>query len=149
MNSNRWKWRKVATWKHIYMFFFFFWRIHACVCTQLGPTLFDLMDYSLPGSSVHEISQARILEWVAIFSYRGSSWPRDRNCIFCTAGGFFTTEPQGWDPQKSEEPPLRQKFLDYRYWLESESPSPVSLSPGSTSRTLSSHCAHGCCCCCC
>ena len=35
------------------------------------------MDYSLPGSSVHGISQARILEWVAIFFSRGSSWLRD------------------------------------------------------------------------
>ena len=35
------------------------------------------MDCSLPGSSVHDISQARILEWVAISSSRGSSRPRD------------------------------------------------------------------------
>ena len=34
------------------------------------------MDYSLPGSSVHEISQARTLAWVAISFSRGSSWPR-------------------------------------------------------------------------
>ena len=49
-----------------------------------------------PGSSVHGILQARILEWGAISSSRGSSWPRDRthvSCIFCTAGRFFTTEP--------------------------------------------------------
>ena len=41
--------------------------------TQLCPTLFDPMDYSLPGSSVHGILQARILEWVAISYSRGSS----------------------------------------------------------------------------
>ena len=40
-------------------------------------TLFDRMDYSQPGSSVHGILQARILEWVAILSSRGSSQPRD------------------------------------------------------------------------
>ena len=40
-------------------------------------TLCDLMDCSLPGSSVHGILQARILEWVAMHSSRGSSWPRD------------------------------------------------------------------------
>ena len=39
------------------------------------------MDCSPPGSSVHGILQARILEWVATFSFRGSSWPRDRTCI--------------------------------------------------------------------
>ena len=44
---------------------------------QSCPTLCDSMDYSLPGSSVHEIFQARILEWVAISFSRGSSQPRD------------------------------------------------------------------------
>ena len=47
------------------------------------------MDYSPPGSSVHGILQARILEWVVISLSSGSSWPRDWTCI-CTAGGFFT-----------------------------------------------------------
>ena len=40
---------------------------------QSGPTLCDPMDYSLPGSSVHGILQARILKWVAVPSSRGSS----------------------------------------------------------------------------
>ena len=40
-------------------------------------TLCDLMDYSLPGSAVHGIFQARILEWVAISFSRGSSQPKD------------------------------------------------------------------------
>ena len=39
------------------------------------------MDCSPPGSSVHGISQARILEWVTIPSTRGSSWPRDQTCV--------------------------------------------------------------------
>jgi len=61
-------------------------------------TLFDPMNYSLPNSSVPGILHARILEWVAEPSPRGSSWPRDRtriSCGSCTAGGFFTTEPPG------------------------------------------------------
>ena len=49
----------------------------ACVVTQSCPTLGNPMDYSLPGFSVHGISQARILEWVAISSSRGSSQSRD------------------------------------------------------------------------
>ena len=58
---------------------------------QSCPTLFDPMDYSLPGSSVHGILQARrILEWVAIPFSRGSSQIRDRTRVFCTAGRFFT-----------------------------------------------------------
>ena len=45
----------------------------ACVFTQLYLTLCDPMDCDLPGSSVHGISQAKILEWVAISSCRESS----------------------------------------------------------------------------
>ena len=52
-------------------------------------TVCDPMDCSLPGSSVHGILQARMLEWVAISSSRGSSWPKDWTCISCFAGGFF------------------------------------------------------------
>ena len=53
------------------------------------------MDCSPPGSSVHGISQARILEWVAISFSRGSSQPRNQTQVSCMAGGFFTTEPPG------------------------------------------------------
>ena len=48
---------------------------------QLCPTLCDSMDCSLSGSSAHGIFQARILEWVAISSFRGSSRPRDQTHI--------------------------------------------------------------------
>ena len=44
-----------------------------CVCLSVCLTLCDPMDYSLPGSSVHGVLQARILEWVAMPSSRGSS----------------------------------------------------------------------------
>ena len=44
-------------------------------------TLCNPLDYSLPGSYVHGILQARILEWVAMPSSRGSSLPRDRTHI--------------------------------------------------------------------
>ena len=58
------------------------------------------MDYSPPDSSAHGISHVRTLEWVAMLSSRGSSWPRDRTHISyvsssCITGGFFTTEPTG------------------------------------------------------
>ena len=48
------------------------------------------MNCSPPGSSVHEILQARTLEWVAIPFSRGSSRPRDQIQVFRIAGGFFT-----------------------------------------------------------
>ena len=52
------------------------------------------MDCSPPGSSVHGISQARVLEWVAISFSRGFY----QTCISCLAGRFFTTEPPGKPP---------------------------------------------------
>ena len=48
-----------------------------------------------PGSSVHGILQARILEWVAVFSSRGPSQPRDRTRVSCIAGRFLITDPPG------------------------------------------------------
>ena len=56
---------------------------------QLCLTLCDPMDWSPPGSSVHGILQARILEWVAISFSRGSSWPRDRTQVSRIAGRCF------------------------------------------------------------
>ena len=63
-----------------------------CVClvAQFCPTLCDPMDCSPPGSSVHGILQARILDWVAIPFSWGSSWSRDQIHISCTADRFFT-----------------------------------------------------------
>ena len=52
-----------------------------CLVTKSCPTFWDPMECSPPGSSVHGISQAWILEWVAIFFSRGSSWPRDRTQV--------------------------------------------------------------------
>ena len=52
--------------------------------------LCDPMDCSPPGSPVHGILQARILEWVTIPFSRGSSWPRDQTWVSCIAGRFFT-----------------------------------------------------------
>ena len=61
------------------------------------PALCNPMGCSWPGSSVRGISQARILEWVAIPFSRGSSRPRDQIHIPALAAGFFTSEP----PEKS------------------------------------------------
>ena len=59
-------------------------------------TLCYPMGCTPPGSSGHGISQAGVLEWVAIFFSRGSSWPRDQTWISCLAGGFF---PNGFFPR--------------------------------------------------
>ena len=70
--------------------------IHICSCYFVAKsylTLCNLMDCSSSDSSVHGISQARILEWVVISFSRGSSQLRDQTQISCLAGRFFITEP--------------------------------------------------------
>ena len=69
---------------------------------QLCPTLCDPMDCSSPGSSVHGILQARILEWIAIPLSWGSSWPRDQTWISYISGRFFTT----WATREAVSPQL-------------------------------------------
>ena len=73
-------------------------QVIACYCcsvAKLCPTHCKPMYYSQLVSSVHGISQARILEWVAISLSKESSWIRDRTHVFCPAVRFFTTEPLG------------------------------------------------------
>ena len=70
---------------------------YVCACVQ-SCWLSGPVDCSPPGSSVHGIFQARILEWGAIFFSKGSSQPRNRTyvpCLSCTASRFFIAEPQG------------------------------------------------------
>ena len=61
-------------------------------CWSLSHVQFFATPWSVapPGSSVHGILQARILEWVAITFSRGSSQPRDKTQVSCLAGSFFT-----------------------------------------------------------
>ena len=61
-----------------------------CSVAQSCPTLCNPMDCSLPGSSVHGILRARILEYAAIPFSRGFSQPRDQTQVSHIAGGFFT-----------------------------------------------------------
>ena len=73
---------------------------YLCMCAQSCQTLCDPMDYSLPGSSVHGISQARILEWVAISFSRETSHPRDWthiSWITCT-GRWLLYHSATWKP---------------------------------------------------
>ena len=57
---------------------------------QSCPTVCGPMGGNLPGSSIHRIFHARILEWFTISSSRGSSQPRDRTQVCHTADRFFT-----------------------------------------------------------
>ena len=70
--------------------------VHLCIkqtrseVAQSCPTLCNPRDCNLPGSSVHGIFQARVLEWVVIFFSRGSSWPRGWTQVSYIAGRRFT-----------------------------------------------------------
>ena len=68
------------------------------------------MECSPPGSSVHGILQAKMLEWVAILFSRGSSQPRDWTWVSCIAGRFFTIwatrEAQNYTPKK-----LKKRYI--------------------------------------
>ena len=93
-----------------------------CVCAQSCPICCDPVDYSMLGFSVcgwwFFFFKARILEWVAISSSRGSSQPRDQTylfCISCSAGGFFfTAEPPG--KPESTRIHLRNSLLGIPWW---------------------------------
>ena len=69
--------------------------LFCCLVIKWCLTLCDPMNCSPPGSSVHGIPQAGILEWVASSFSRGASQIGDHTCVSCTTGGFFTTEPPG------------------------------------------------------
>ena len=82
----------------------FLWAWHAC-CYFSRVQLCNNTDCSLPGSSVHGVLQARILECVAISSSRESSWPGNRTCAsyFCVGRQAFYTSmtweaPWAWGP---------------------------------------------------
>ena len=64
--------------------------LYICLCVLSCVWLCDLLDCTPPGSSLHGILQARILEWVAIPFSRGSSWPRDPTQVSHISGRFFT-----------------------------------------------------------
>ena len=78
-----------------------------CWVSQSCPTLSDPMDCSPPGTSVHGSLQARILEWVAMPSSRGSSQPRDQTQISRTAGKFFTV----WATKEAHKRCSSQVFI--------------------------------------
>ena len=63
--------------------------VPVCVCSESWPALCEPRDRSPPGSSVHRISQVRILEWVAISFSRGSSWIGDQTQVSCIGRQIF------------------------------------------------------------
>ena len=97
------------------------------LATQLCLSLCDPMDCSPPGSSIHGVSQARILEWVANPFSRGSFRPRDRTQVSGVAGRLFHLSHQG-SPSDSAELLLLQRLGPGRRDLPA-SPRPCDLEP--------------------
>ena len=85
--------------------------VHVRVCEcAVTSVVSNTLDYSPPGSSVHGILQARILEWVAMLFSRRPSQTRVWTSVFCITGGFFTAEPP--------EALLINKNFSSRKWIE-------------------------------
>ena len=91
----------ILSWNISYFFFFqFYWdSVNMLFSRSIVSDSVGSMDWSLPGSSIHGISQGRVLEWVAISFSWGSSWPGGLNsCLLCLLhwqADSFTTEPPG------------------------------------------------------
>ena len=90
---------------------------------QSRPTLCASRDCSLPGSSVHGILQARILEWVSISSFRETSWPRNWIHVFCLGRRIL----YHWDTWKAQENAMGMNNPDSLLY---EALSPGIICPG-------------------
>ena len=98
----------------------------AAVCGwQPCPPLCYLTDCSPPGSSIQGILQARMLEWVSISSSRGSSQPRDRTRVSCTAGNSLSLSHLG-SQDKSTVTPMKPPYLSMMIRVKG----PVGLGQG-------------------
>ena len=84
---------------------------------QSCPALCDPMDSTLPGSSAHEIFQARVVEWAATSFSRGCSQPRDRTWVSCIADRCFTT----WATREA----LLWRGVALSHWIAREVPLPL------------------------
>ena len=100
--------------------------------TQSCLTLCNPMDCSLPGSSVHGLLQAGILEWVAIFFSRGSSQPRDITQVSCITGRLFShlSQCRGHQFYAWSTRHRATKFTCQHYWAH-------ALEPGFVTREAS------------
>ena len=88
--------------------------VGSCSVTQLCPTLCNPMGCSSPGSPVHGIFQARVLEWIVISFSMGSSWSMDWTLVSSLAGGFLTTSTTWEALQQSSSMFTCFKFLAFK-----------------------------------
>ena len=104
-------------------FYLLWFSMHACMrakLLQLYLTLCNPIDCSPPGSSVYGIFQARIVEWVAMSSSKGSSWPKDpRLLMFTCIGRQVLYHRATWEAWFDNMSLLKYKCLLFTISLES------------------------------
>ena len=92
---------------------------------QSCPTLCNPMNCSPPGSSVHDILPARILEWIASPFWEGFSWPRDWTQVACISGRFFTiwttreAPVHRWVTGRKKQGPSPTPCSSRKMWIKS------------------------------
>ena len=86
---------------------------YCCFVAKLCPALLPRLNCSPPGSSVHGIIQAKILQWVAISFSRGPSWPRDQTHVSCigrwTLYYYATREANNVDNRLQQTKKIKQE----------------------------------------
>ena len=104
-----------------------------CLVSELYPTLLWPHGCRLPGSSVYGISQARILEWVAIPFSRGCSWPRDQTPVPCVSciGRWILYHWATWEaPTVAQEHPYYTADLwKIQTWIHRSTYTPFFFFP--------------------
>ena len=101
-----------------------------CVCAKLLQSCLTLcvhMDCSPPGSSVHGVLQARILEWVATLFFGGSSQTKDEpaSVLSCALAGEFFTTNATWEaphPRTNQHQKIYKQEMPERVWREGKPP---------------------------
>ena len=88
--------------------------MYACSVAKSYLILCNPMDCNPPVSSVHGIFQARILEWVAIFSSTGSSQPRGRTCVSCTGKWILYHRAKEVPTERLETQKMEKKNAFYK-----------------------------------
>ena len=104
-------------------------------CAQPCPTLCSPTVCSPPGSSVHGISQARILEWVASSYPRRSSWPRDQTHISCVSFTGMQILYQWTNPLGISQTPSIAVMLAESFQGKAQKPWPILIWPGRNMQT--------------
>ena len=97
--------------KNIFIYLFMVMKV---LVTQSSLTLFNPMDCSPWGFSIHGTLQARILEWVAKPFSRGTSWPRDLTQVSCIVSRFFTIWAS-WPRKSSAYLFIINEYVYYKY----------------------------------